>query len=351
MTFDLFAVTAPGLSPLTLAELKSLGIDGKATPAGVEFRGDLETVGRANLWLRTATRVLVRLGEVKATAFPELIRKAAALPWGKFIPPNSRVHVKATCRKSRLYHSGGVAERLLTALQSQVRGVAAAEDGQQILARFDHDVCTISIDSSGDLLHMRGWRGPQAKAPLRETLAAALLLAAQYDGSQPLCDPLCGSGTIAIEGALIAQNLAPGLQRSFAFEKWPGFSQQRFQQLKDQSKQQQRPLAQPIEASDQDLGAIRATRENAAKAGVQIVAKQRRLIDLPEDQGEGLIACNPPYGVRIAAGDVWRDLREAQRKRPKWRCAAIVADEQASGFQRILKTENGGLPVSLSLVI
>jgi putative N6-adenine-specific DNA methylase len=349
---DLFVVTAPGLEALALREVQALGLPARAAAGGVELQGTVREVMLLNLWLRTATRVLVRLGAVKATAFPELVRKASQLPWAAFVRPGARVEVRATCRKSRLYHSGGVAERLLLALQSQVKGAAEGE-GQLLVARFDRDVCTVSVDSSGELLHMRGWRGPQAKAPLRETLAAALLLAAGYDGSEPLCDPLCGSGTIAIEGASIALQRAPGLGRRFAFEQWPGFSHGEYQRVREQARALGQPARFAIEASDQDAGAVAATKENAAKAGVEVRVVQRRLAELPPDQGGGLVACNPPYGVRVVAGNVWRELGEALRRRPRWRVAAVIADDRAAadarlGFRAVVRTENGGLRVALS---
>jgi putative N6-adenine-specific DNA methylase len=352
---DLFVVTANGLPPIVLREMEALGIRGTAVAGGVEAEGALREVASLNLWLRCATRVLVRLGSFRATAFPELVRKAAALPWEEYLRPSAKLEVRATCHKSRLYHSGGVAERILSGLEARVRGAGAAragQGGQLVLARFDHDICTVSIDSSGELLHQRGWRGPQAKAPLRETLAAALLLAAGYTGDEPFCDPLCGSGTIAIEAALIAARRAPGLQRRFAFESWPRFDGPGWEALRQEARAREQPPRCPIEASDQDAGAVAAARENAQGAGVQIRIAQRRLSELPADAGAGLLACNPPYGVRVAAGDVWRDLGEALRRRASWRAAAVVGDERKAAGARlpwraVLRTENGGLPVAL----
>jgi 23S rRNA G2445 N2-methylase RlmL len=349
----IFAVCAPGLEPVLLAEVQALGLSGRSVAGGVELDGGAADVARLNLWLRTASRVLVRLGEVKATAFPELVRKASALPWEQFV--QNAAQLRVTCRKSRLYHSGAVAERLHAAMEARTgRKIALQEsdeerDGPQLfVARFDHDVCTVSADSSGALLHQRGYRGPQAKAPLRETLAAALLLAAGWRGETPLCDPLCGSGTLAIEGALIAMRRAPGVKREFAFQKWKGFALPRPEDA--------RALATSIEASDQDAGAVAAARENAARAGVTLVVTQRQLAQLPPDSGRGLIACNPPYGVRVG-GDtrqVFRELGDAARRRPGWSVAAVVADEraaQAAGlpWKRLLKTQNGGIPVQFLL--
>ena len=359
---QIFAVCAPGLEPVLLAEVQGLGFPkARAAGGGVELEGTLREVHRLNLWLRTASRVLVRMGTVKATAFPELVRKATALPWEQFAGKAAQLRV--TCRKSRLYHSDAVAERLHAALEARLgRKVALqkpedeeASGGPQLfVARFDHDVCTVSADSSGALLHQRGYRGPQAKAPLRETLAAALLLAAGFNGDTPLCDPLCGSGTIAIEAALIALRRAPGLTRAFAFQQWSGFEVRPFQDLLAAARAGERPPAAVIEASDQDAGAVAATRENAARAGVILQLAQRPLAQLPAAQGAGLLACNPPYGVRVG-GDVralFRELGDAARRRPSWSTAAVVADESAARaaglpWQKLLRTQNGGIPVQI----
>jgi putative N6-adenine-specific DNA methylase len=369
---QLFAVCAPGLEQVLLAEVQALGCKGRAAAGGVELDGTLRDVQRLNLWLRTASRVLVRLGTVKATAFPELVRKATELPWEKFALPGKAAQIRVTCRKSRLYHSAAVAERLHAAMEARLKGKVAlqtaddeaAEGPQLFVARFEHDLCTVSADSSGALLHQRGYRGPQAKAPLRETLAAALLLAAGWRGETPLCDPLCGSGTIAIEAALIALRRAPGLHREFAFQKWPGFDVRLFQDLRagdagDAGRLEAHAGLGPqasglgqIEASDHDAGAVAAARENAARAGVTIEIAQRRLAQLPPAEGPGLIACNPPYGLRVG-GDVrqiFRELGDAARRRPGWRVAAVVADERAANasglrWTRLLRTQTGGIPI------
>lgn len=348
----LFAVCAPGIEPVLLSEVRALGLPGQAEPGGVAIDSDAG-LERANLWLRTASRVLLRIGEFKATAFPELVRKAAGLPWEKHLGKGARVAFHVTCRKSRLYHSGAVRERLHAALQERMNSdVPLDEEGQLFVARIERDVCTVSADTSGALLHQRGWRGPQAKAPLRETLAAALLLAAGYSGAEPLCDPLCGSGTIAIEGALIAMRRAPGISREFAFQRWPGFDPRRFEELRAQARAAERAAASDIEASDQDAGAVAATRDNAARAGVELRIVQRRLADLPAASGSGLLACNPPYGVRVSAGNVPRELVDALRRRPGWKLAAVLAQPAAlaragARLKTFLKTQNGGIPVEM----
>jgi putative N6-adenine-specific DNA methylase len=350
----LFAVCAPGIEPVLLGEVQALGFSGRAVAGGVEIpSGDVATLNR---WLRTASRVLVRMGEpFRATTFAELVRKASALPWDEFVRRGAPVEFHVTCRKSRLYHSGAVEERLRAVVGDSHWGQSIGTvngDTQLFVARIERDLVTVSADSSGDLLHQRGYRGPQAKAPLRETLAAALLLAAKWDPATPLCDPLCGSGTIAIEGALIAAGRAPGANRSFSFEKWPGFDVRPFQDRGAGRRGR-------IEASDIDAGAVRAARENAARAGLEkadIEIVQRAVSALPGDDGVGLIACNPPYGVRVGADvrRVFRDLGDCARRRPRWRVAAIVADPKAAAasglpWKRLLRTQNGGIPVEFVL--
>ena len=359
----LFAVCAPGLEPVLASEMRALGLPGRALAGGVEVAGGLSEAMRLNLWLRTASRVLLRIGEpFRATTFPELVRKASALPWERFLRKDTCAAFRVTCRKSRLYHSGAVAQRLHAALEARVgfrisrvesTGEEAPADAQLFLARFDHDVCTVSVDSSGALLHQRGWRGPQAKAPLRETLAAALLLGAVYDGEEPFCDPLCGSGTIAIEAALIAMRRAPGIARRFAFQRWPEFSARQWEHLTVAARKQERPVTVRIEASDQDAGAVEAAAENASRAGVDIDILQRRLADLTADPGRGLIGCNLPYGVRINA-DVRRlaaEVADAARRRPGWRIVLVKAQATAPvpslPLATLLRTKSGGIPIEM----
>jgi putative N6-adenine-specific DNA methylase len=180
--YDAFAITAPGLEQLTAGELKMLGADdARATEGGVAFTASRRSLYSANLHLRTASRVIVRVGEFGATAFHELERRAGKVPWEGFVSPNLGVSLRVTCRKSRLYHSDAVAERVAAAIGSRVRGTRMVDDGgddadapdQLVVVRLFHDRCTVSVDSSGALLHRRGYRQAVAKAPIRETLAAA----------------------------------------------------------------------------------------------------------------------------------------------------------------------------------
>src|SRR5690349_18097856 len=232
-----FAVTAPGLEPLCAAELRGLEIRPTVDEGGVLWNGAIESIARANLWLRTASRVLVRVCEFRATAFYELELHAKRIAWDRFVAAGSSVEFRVTCRKSKLYHSDAVAQRFAQGVERRVPGARIAKakaaddddeaadssDHQLFVVRFLHDVCTVSVDSSGLLLHRRGYRQQIAKAPLRETLAAAALLGAGWSGDVPLVDPMCGSGTIPIEAARLARLIAPGRDRGFAFLRWPEF--------------------------------------------------------------------------------------------------------------------------------
>jgi putative N6-adenine-specific DNA methylase len=355
----LFVVCAPGLEKILSREMAA-----PATAGGVEIDGDLLEAARLNLTLRTATRVLLRLGEFRATTFAELVKKAQKLPFDLCLRKGEPVALRVACHKSRLYHSGAVAERLREAIGERLGRpppVATAnedepEPPQLLLARFDQDVCTVSADTSGALLHRRGYRLAQAHAPLRETLAAAMLLAAGYDGSEPLLDPLCGSGTIAIEAALLARRRAPGIARSFALERWPGFDAAVLRKLRDEERARELTRApQRIAASDADPAAVRAARENAQRADVHgdLQIEERPLREVRLDPGRGLICTNPPYGVRLSAdpNHLYADLGDLMRHSGR-HLAILAADRRAaaaakSRFETAFRTQNGGIPVEL----
>lgn len=376
-----FAVAAPGLAPLVADELRAMGLRPSGVEeAGVAFAAHDTGVWMANLRLRTASRVLVRLGQFRATEFRELERQARALPWETFVPADTTPRLRVTCRKSRLYHSDAVAGRVADAIAHRVGGrggfaPAADDEGDAaddagatggaadlaplIVVRFLHDECTISVDSSGELLHRRGYRQAVGRAPLRETLAAAMLLAAGYDGSAPFVDPLCGSGTIAIEAALIARDLAPGRHRRFAFEQWPGFDAARWARLLADADARARPHAPAsIEGSDRDAGAIAAASANAERAGVAADVRfvQRALSSLAlSDEQPGWVVTNPPYGKRVgdsaALRDLWARLGDVLRVvAPGWRVALLGPDPALERQLRLplspaLRTTNGGIPV------
>ncbi|MBS1241551.1 MAG: methylase, partial [Gemmatimonadetes bacterium] len=264
---ECFAVTAPGLEAVTAAELAALGlVPTGMEEGGVSFTADLSGLYLANLQLRTASRVLVRLATFEGRGFPELERHARKVPWQDFLGPGVRAAFRVTSKKSKLYHAGAIEERVAGTVgrsEGQTGGV-----DQEFVVRVFRDRFTISADSSGALLHQRGYRLATAKAPLRETLAAAMLLGAGWDPRTPLVDPFCGSGTIPIEAALLARRIPPGRHRSFAFMRWPGFDAASWQALLARADAESLPQASaPIVGADRDAGAIRASVANAERAG------------------------------------------------------------------------------------
>ena len=366
--YDAFVITAPGLEALATAELHALGVaDARAVEGGVTFTASQRSLYAANLHLRTASRVVVRASEFGATAFFELQKRAAKVPWDEFLSPNRAVSLRVTCKKSRLYHSDAVAERVATAITSRVRGARIVEDAgdeeadapsQLVIVRLFHDRCTVSIDSSGALLHRRGYRQAIGKAPMRETLAAATLLASGWRGQSPLVDPMCGSGTLSIEGALIARRMAPGLHRDFAFEQWPDFDPVTWHEVRAEAESTALPRSPVvIQGSDRDEGAIEAARANAARAGVSDdVEFAVRPISAAESPAEhGWIVSNPPYGVRVGERDPLRNLyaqigKVVRAKYAGWHIALVTAEaglerQLGLGLKPVLRTANGGIRV------
>jgi len=371
--YTLFASTAPGLAPYAAAELSALGIAPiDVEPGGVLFQGGLETLYRANLWLRTASRVLARVDEFEVRAFWELDKIARRLPWERFLVPGARVRLHVTCHKSRLYHSDAVAERVARAIGARLGSETgyeaveradaddAAPGGPLVVVRLLHDQCTLSVDSSGALLHLRGYRQATARAPLRETLAAAMVLAASVDRAAPFLDPLCGSGTIAIEAALLARNLAPGLGRHFAFLEWPGCDTALWARVAEEARAAALAAAPgPIQASDRDAGAIDAACANAARAGVaaDVEFRQCALSAIEPPPEPGRLVTNPPYGERLGERDRLRNLyaqlgHVARTLLPGWTVALLSAHEELDRqvglpFKVLFRSRNGGIPVRL----
>ena len=351
------------------------------------FDGDRTALYRANLHLRTANRILVRLGEFPAVGFAELRKRAARLPWERCLAPGQPVSLRVTCHKSRLYHSDAVAERVAGAIADRLGRPCsitkydeeeAGTPPQLVVVRLLHDHCTISIDSSGELLHRRGYRLATAKAPLRETLAATMLLASGWTsgagkeaGEPPaaLIDPFCGSGTIAIEAAQMALGMAAGLTggqaRNFAFMAWPDFDAALWGQLVEQAEEhharqlsrQSRPLQ--IAASDRDAGAVELARANAARGGVadQIEFSRQAISAIVPCCERGWIVTNPPYGLRVSAGHDVRNLyaqfgHVLRTAFSGWQFVVLCNDRQLLAqiglpMDQSLNLVNGGLPVVL----
>lgn len=360
---ELFAVAPPGLEETVARELTSLGMAARPEPGGVAWRGTLADLMRANLHARTPTRILVRVARFNARTFHELERYGRRVPWLRFLGER-RALLRITCRKSRLYHEGAVAQRLHEAI-TEVAGRDAlppaqtedidVDEAQLFVVRLYRDTCTISADASGARLHLRGYRQALAKAPLRENLAAAMLLASGWDRRAPLFDPLCGSGTIAIEAALLARDIAPGMAsadrtpRPFAFTHWPDNDSDTWEEMVRHARERLLPRSPALLlASDRAGGALRAARANAERAGVQddIAFSVHRLEDIEPPEEPGWVVTNPPYGVRV--GDAGRTLstldRLAHERLAGWTVSALVNEPQPAR-DAAFATRNGGIPV------
>lgn len=358
---DCFAITAPGIEAITAAELAALGAEIDETePGGVSFRADLPLLYRCNLELRSASRVVKRIAQFEARTWFELERHGKKVPWREFLAPGMAPEFDVTSRKSKLYHNRGIAERLERIVGAE-RTPADVDPARvaRVQVRAVRDRFTLSLDASGELLHRRGYRLETAKAPLRETLAAAMLLGCGWDGSIPLLDPFCGSGTIPIEAALLARRIPPGLHRRFAFEAWPDFDAKLWQQLRAEAESRIVPATQPIIGSDRDAGAIEASRANAERAGVGdgIEFRNAPLSATESASGSGLLLTNPPYGARIGEEKALRNLyaqlgNVARTRLPGWRVALLGANPRLEGqvgmpLEEIWRTNNGGIPVHL----
>lgn len=403
-----WAVCTPGLEQLLADELRTLRCRPiQAGMGGVAFGATVRQLYAANLWLRTANRVVVRFEPFTATTFRELQAAAASLPWADHLARGIVPTFRVSSSKSRLYHTDAIAERLENAVADAIGWPSDPVAEQLFVVRLQNDRVQVSVDSSGEALHKRGYRLDVAKAPLRETLAAATVLAAGYDGTQALVDPFCGSGTIGIEAAMIGRDLAPGAGREFAFGSWPTFQGGAWGSLLGEAgerEQHDRELP-PILLSDRDDGAVAAATANAERAGVADVVTVRRLAvsdAVPPDTADaaggaggaggagapGLIVTNPPYGRRV--GDPGKDLRDlyarfgqvARRSFPGWRIAVLAADNALVGHAALspapgtgtgdpsgtgtgdpsgrrsrtsadepaFRTDNGGIPVTLHLL-
>ena len=312
-----FAVTAPGLETLCRGELEryteTVTITG-VEKGGIRFDGRLHDIYSANLLCRTAHRFLMRIGEFRAETFEALAHKTRAVAWELYLPPGAAIAVKVSAHRSRLYHSGAVAERLIEAIRHRMGDAAAAADRpegggprQRIYARLDRDRCLLSIDSSGANLHKRGLRAVGGRAPLRETLAAAVLLRAGYTGREVLCDPMCGTGTFAIEAALMAKQIPPGWFREFAFQDWPSFRPGRWRHIRRSASPPETHFPRPlIMASDRNAAAARQLRETLAARGLEDTVRVdhhtfEQLRGPALSPTGGIVVLNPPYGRRLGS--------------------------------------------------
>lgn len=351
----LFASCAPGLEPWLEAELRALGLRRlRRLAGGLGFWASMAQLQQSHLQLGLAMDIRARVGRFEARRLDKLAEQTAALPWERYLQPQLGLKLKVSCKKSRLYHSGAVEQRVREGIQRRLPQLAEGAAAQTVHVRLHRDDCQLSLDLSGEPLYRRGYRRATGKAPLRADLARALLVIGGYDGQAPLWDPLCGAGTIPIEAALLAGGRAPGLNRDFAFMQLPDFDPRPLAALRERLQAEAKPPPAPIFGSDRDAGVIASAIDNAARAGVQLTLEQAALkAASPPSRPDagGLIATHPPYGHRTQDAGLQRLHRAlgqvTQAPRPGWRLALITARPdlaRATGLplQSRLQTQHNG---------
>lgn len=344
-TFECIAPCHFGLEAVLKREIIELGYEITSVEDGrVTFIGDAEAVCRANVFLRTAERILIKVGKFHAETFDELFEGTKALPWEEYLPQNAKFWVaKAASVKSKLFSPSDIQSIMKKAMVERMRKVYRVnwfpEDGDAFPIRvFLHkDEVTVSLDTTGESLHKRGYRKLTAKAPIAENLAAALIMLTPWNKTRILVDPFCGSGTIPIEAAMMAANMAPGMNRSFLAESWTHIiSRKEWYACMDEAAELVDFSQMPdIQGYDIDDEMVRIARENAKLAGVeQYIHFQRRGIEaLSHPKKYGFIITNPPYGERLedknTIASIYRTLGERCRQLDSWSLYMITSYEDA----------------------
>lgn len=345
---ELIAPCHFGLEAVLKREILELGYEISSVEDGrVTFQGDAEAVCRANIFLRTAERVLLKVGSFQAVSFEELFEKTKALPWEAYIPKDGKFWVtKASSVKSRLFSPSDIQsvmkKAMVRRLQEHYHMEWFPEDGPEYPVRvfLMKDQVTVGIDTSGASLHKRGYREVSGKAPITETLAAALIMLTPWRGDRILVDPFCGSGTFPIEAAMMAANIAPGMNRSFTAEKWTNLIPKKlwYDTVDEASDLIREPEETDIQGYDADEDVIRIARRNAAEAGVEnMIHFQRRDVrDLSHPKKYGFIITNPPYGERLEdkkdLPELYRAFGESFRRLETWSAYMITSYEDAERY-------------------
>lgn len=345
--YTLIATAAMGIEALVAREVKSLGFEDVQVENGrVLFKADEDGIVKANLWLRTADRVKLRVGEFKATSFDELFEKTKALPWHMFIPRNGQFPVTGKSQKSKLFSVSDCQAIVKKAIVDKLKTIQNVqgmliEDGPlfRVEVSILKDIVTLTIDTTGrEGLHKRGYRVEQGEAPLKETLAASLILLTNWNADLPFVDPFCGSGTIPIEAALIGQNIAPGSFRSFASEDWHWIGKKRWNEARQEADDMAN-YDQKLEiiGSDIDHRMINVSKANADEIGLadSISFKQMQVKDFTTRLDYGYVVTNPPYGERLNdrpyVEKLYADMGQVYTKLDTWSVYVLTSHE---GFEQ-----------------
>jgi putative N6-adenine-specific DNA methylase len=314
--YTLIATSSFGLESIVAEELRNLGYNDLTLENGrITFKGKAEDIARCNIWLRSADRVLIKMAEFKATDFDVLFQETQNIMWEDMIPVTGKMHVIGKSVRSKLSSvrdcQSIVKKSIIKAMNRKYHLVQFPETGPlyKIEISLLKDMATITIDTTGSGLHKRGYREEAGETPLKENLAAALVLLSRWNPDRILADPLCGSGTIPIEAALIGRNIAPGIKRSFVSESWQNIPKKIWDEARSDAQTKEHHVTFQILASDNDGRVLKKARENASRAGVgDLIAFQRLPVEeFRSHKKYGCIVCNPPYGERIG------DSKEAER--------------------------------------
>ncbi|HER6540774.1 TPA: class I SAM-dependent RNA methyltransferase [Streptococcus pyogenes] len=343
-TFRLVATAAAGLEAVVGKEVRALGFDCQVENGKVYFEGDVEAIVKTNLWLRAADRIKIIVGQFPARTFEELFQGVFALDWGNYLPLGAMFPIsKAKCVKSKLHNEPSVQAITKKAVVKKLQkhfhrpeGVPLQEVGStfNIEVSILKDQATIMIDTTGSSLFKRGYRVQKGGAPIKENMAAAILALSNWFPDKPLVDPTCGSGTFCIEAALIGMNIAPGFNRSFAFEEWSWVDKDMVQQVRDDAEQEANyEIELDISGFDIDGRMIEIAKSNAEEAGLSdvITFKQMRLQDFRTDKVNGVVISNPPYGERLlddkAVDILYNEMGQTFAPLKTWSKFILTSDE------------------------
>ncbi|MDD3746197.1 MAG: class I SAM-dependent RNA methyltransferase [Anaerostipes sp.] len=346
--YELIAPCHFGLEAVLKREIQDLGYEIKQVEDGrITFVTDELGIARSNIFLRTAERILLKIGSFRATTFEELFEQTKKLPWEEYIPENGKFWVKkASTAKSKLYSAPDIQSLVKKAIVDRLKGIYNVswfqEDGNEYPIRVFSlkDQITISLDTSGTPLHKRGYRKLTSEAPIRETLAAALIMLTPWNKDRILVDPFCGSGTFLIEAAMLGANIAPGMNRSFQAENWTNFLPKKtwYDAIDEASEKMNLDVEMDLQGYDIDGKVLKIARENAADAEVDhlIHFQQREVKDLSHPKPYGFVITNPPYGERLEEVEdlpvLYTQIRESFKKLDTWSKYMITSYEDTEKY-------------------
>jgi Predicted N6-adenine-specific DNA methylase len=351
--YELIATSTFGIESITAKELRALGYeDLKIENGRVTFEGDEMDIAISNIHLRTADRVLIKMAEFEAKSFEELFQGTKKVEWSKIIPIDGVMHVVGKSIKSTLYSvpdCQSIVKKAIVKSMSESYGVEQfSESGPvyKIEVSILKDVVTLTIDTTGPGLHKRGYRELAGAAPLKETLAASMLLISRWNDEFELIDPFCGSGTILIEAAMIAQNIAPGVNRTFVCETWPSISEDVFESVREGARRSEKHKDISIIGYDIDYRVLKVAMENAKKAGVDkyIKFQKRDFMEFSTSRKHGFIVSNPPYGERIGEEKtlplIYKHMGNMKKKLESWDFNILTSFEPFEKTVGVKSTKN-----------